>query len=137
MVTSISLDLRKRIVKACDRGDQTKAVALGFEVSADFVRKLKRRRQETGKIDALPRNCGPKPKLKAHEDKLRTLIEERPDATLAELRQRLGVEVQLSTLWYAIDRLGLTVKKNPVRQRAAARRRSSSARRVGSKAENI
>jgi len=137
MVASISLDLRKRIVKACDRGDKTKAVAERYEVSADFVRKLKRRRKETGKIDALPRNSGPKPKLKAHEDKLRTLIEERPDATLEELRERLGVDVQLSTLWYDIDRLGLTVKKNPVRQRAAARRRSRSARRVGRKAENI
>ena len=99
MVASISLDLRQRILKACDRGEKTKAVAERFEVSADFVRKLKRRRRETGSIEPLPRNSGPKRKLRAHEDRLRALIQEQPDATLEELRERLGIEVQLSTLW--------------------------------------
>lgn len=136
MVAAISLDLRKRILKACDKGGKTKAVADRFEVSADFVRKLKRQRRETGRIEALPKNSGPKPKLKAHEDKLRALIKAQPDATLEELRERLGVDVQLSTLWYAIDRLKLSVKKNRMRQRAAARRRSRSAARVGGKAKN-
>lgn len=130
MVASYSLDLRKRIMKACDKGGKTKAVAERFEVSESFVRTLKRRRRVTGKIEALPKNSGPKPKLKAHENKLRALIAAQPDATLEELRERLGVDVQLSTLWYAIDRLGLSVKKNRARQRAAARRRAESARRV-------
>jgi transposase len=136
MVASYSLDLRKRILKACDKGSKTKAVAERFEVSESFVRALKRRRRVTGKIEALPKNSGPKPKLKAHEDKLRALIRAQPDATLSELRERLGVDVQLSTLWYALDRLKLSVKKNRMRQRAAARRRASSARRVGRNAKN-
>jgi len=136
MVASISLDLRKRILKACDKGGKTKAVAARFEVSESFVRALKRRRRTTGKIEALPKNSGPKPKLKAHEEKLRALIKAQPDATLEELRERLGVDVQLSTLWYAIDRMKLSVKKNRMRQRAAARRRSRSAARVGREARN-
>lgn len=136
MVASISLDLRKRILKACDRGEKTKAVAERFEVSADLVRKLKRRRRETGSIEPLPRNSGPKRKLRAHEDRRRALIQEQPDATLEELRERLGIEVQLSTLWYAIDRMKLSVKKNRMRQRAAARRRAGSARRLGGASEN-
>lgn len=136
MVASISLDLRKRILKACDKGGKTKEVAERFEVSPDFVRKLKRRRRETGRIEALPKNSGPKPKLKGYEEKLRALIKAQPDATLEELRERLGVDVQLSTLWYAIDRMKLSVKKNRMRQRAAAARRSRSARRMGGKAKN-
>jgi transposase len=131
MVASYSLDLRKRILKACDKGGKTKSVAERFEVSESFVRALKRRRRTTGDIAALPRNSGPKPKLKAHEDKLRALIKKQPDATLEELRERLGVDVQLSTLWYTLDRMKLSVKKNRMRQRAAARRRAKSARRVG------
>ncbi len=130
MVASYSLDLRKRILKACDKGGKTKAVAERFEVSESFVRALKRRRRITGKIEALPKNSGPKPKLKAYEDKLRALIKAQSDATLEELRERLGVDVQLSTLWYTIDRLGLSIKKNCARQRAAARRRAKSTRRV-------
>jgi len=130
MVASYSLDLRERILKACDSGGKTKVVAQRFEVSESCVRTLKRRRRTTGKIAALPKNSGPKPKLKAHEGKLRTLIAAQPDATREELRERLGVDVQRSTLWHTIDRLGLSVKKNRARQRAAARRRAKSARRV-------
>jgi transposase len=125
MVASYSLDLRKRILKACDKGGKTKAVAERFEVSESFVRALKRRRRVTGKMEALPKNSGPKPKLKAYENKLRALIKAQSDATLEELRERLGVDVQLSTLWYTIDRLGLSVKKNRARQRATARRRAN------------
>jgi len=136
MVASYSLDLRKRILKACDKGGKTRAVADRFEVSESFVRALKRRRSTTGSIAAFPRNSGPKPKLKAHEDKLRALIAAQPDATLEALRERLGVKMQLSTLWYALDRMKLSVKKNRMRQRAAARRRASSARRMDRKSKN-
>jgi transposase len=84
----------------------------------------------TGKIEAQPRNSGPKPKLAGYEEKLSALIKAQPDATLEELRARLGVEVELSTLWYFLDRLGLSVKKNSARQRATAQRRAGSARRM-------
>ncbi len=130
MVASISLDLRQRIMKACDEGGKTQAVAERFAVSDAFVRALKRRRRRTGQIAAWPRNSGPKPKLKPHAERLRALIEAQPDATLAELRARLGIAVSLSTLWYAIDRLGFSVKKNRARQRAVPRRRTASARSV-------
>lgn len=133
MVAAISLDLRKRILNACDEGETAPAVAKRFDVSVGFVHKLKRQRRRTGKIEARPRNSGPKPKLAGHEDRLRALIAAQPDATLEELRARLGVEVELSTLWYAIDRLGLSVKKNPARQRAATQRRARSARRMEKK----
>jgi hypothetical protein len=39
------------------------------------------------------------------------LITARPDATLAELRDALPTAAVLSTIWRAIDRLGLTLKK--------------------------
>lgn len=131
MTASISVDLRKRILKARDSGEGTQSVAKRFDVSTSFVRKLKQRRRDTGQIEALPRRSGPKPKLKGHEETLRRLVDAQPDATLEELRERLGVEVELSTLWYALDRLGLTVKKTPARQRATARRRTSRASTMG------
>ncbi len=130
MVAAISLDLRKRILKACDAGETAPAVAKRFDVSVAFVHKLKRQLRITGKIEAQPRNSGPKPKLAGYEEKLSALIKAQPDATLEELRARLGVEVELSTLWYFLDRLGLSVKKNSARQRATAQRRAGSARRM-------
>ncbi len=117
-------------MRFCDKGGGTVEAAERFEVSTSFVRKLKQRRRETGRIEAYPRRSGPKPKLKKHESRLRALIKAQPDATLEELRDRLGVKVPLSTVWYAIDRLGLSVKKNRTRQRAGARRRTESAHRM-------
>ena len=40
---------------------------------------------------------------------------------LAELREALPTAAGLSTLWRAIDRLGVTVKKNGTRRRTAPR----------------
>jgi hypothetical protein len=45
------------------------------------------------------------------ETRLGVLIAARPDATLAELRDDLPTTAGLTTLWRAIERLGLTVKK--------------------------
>ena len=41
-----------------------------------------------------------------------------PDATLEELRDRLGLAVALSTLWRAVNALGLSVKKKPSGRRS-------------------
>ena len=53
----------------------------------------------------------------AEERRLAALITAQPDATLAELREALPTSAALSTLWRAIDRLELTVKKNGTRRR--------------------
>jgi transposase len=115
---SYSTDLRERVLKACDAGGGTKAVAERFEVSESWVRRLKRRRQE-GKptTPASPRN-NRVPKLHAHADRLRQRIAETPDLTLAEIRATLGAGAALATLWAAVARLGLTMKNSPPGGRA-------------------
>lgn len=111
MAKAYSADLRARVLAACDRGQGTKAVAERFAVSESWVRRVKQRRSATGEI--APRSARNRrvPKLAAHADRLRGLIAAEPDLTLAELRDRLGVAVALATLWAAVARLGLTVKK--------------------------
>ena len=51
------------------------------------------------------------PALDARAGRIRELIAATPDMTLAELKRALGVAVALSTLWAAVAKLGLTVKK--------------------------
>jgi transposase len=100
------------------------AVAATYEVSRAWVHRLVQRRRETGSIE--PRK---QTKFRAralspeHEARLVHLITARPDATLAELREALPTTAGLTTLWRALDRLGLTVKKNGTRRRTAAARR--------------
>jgi hypothetical protein len=40
------------------------------------------------------------------------LVAEQPDATLSELRERLGISVSLATVWSTLKALGRTLKKS-------------------------
>src|SRR5215218_7497454 len=108
-----SQDLRERVVRACDEGRGTRQhIADRFGVSTAWVRRLLQRRRQTGSFAARPHAGGPPPKLTPDRcDRLVVLVTEQPDATLAELRDRLGAPVHLSTVARALARLGLPVKK--------------------------
>jgi transposase len=106
-----SLDLRERVLKDCDAGLGTQAVAEKYSVSKSWIRRLKQRRREDGQIEPRPSRNKRVPKLAVHSDQIRDLISETPDLTLKELREKLGVAVALGTLWTAVARLNLTVKK--------------------------
>jgi transposase len=106
-----SLDLRERILRDCDRGMGTRDVATKYDVSESWVRRLKQRRRETGEV--APRRAGSRRPQKwlAHTERLQQLVAERPDATLQELREQLGLPLSLPTLWRALRALRLTFKK--------------------------
>ncbi|MFQ5620200.1 MAG: IS630 transposase-related protein [Rhodospirillales bacterium] len=109
-----SMDLRERVVAACDaRAGTHVQIAKRFEVSERWLRKLLQRRRETGSIAPLPQNAGRKPKLNERQmQKLRRLVERRPDATLRELKEGLKVQMSDGALLRALRVLGLTLKKS-------------------------
>jgi transposase len=108
-----SYDLRERVVRACDAGLHSRqALAELFGVSAAWIRRLLQRRRQTGSFAARPRGGRTAVKMTdARCGHLLVLVSEQPDATLAELHQRLGAPVHLSTVARALVRLGWLVKK--------------------------
>lgn len=119
-MAAYSLDLRTRVVRACDSGLSAAAVAARFDVSVAWVYRVLQRRRETGSIAPRTQTKFRRRALSGDDEiRLVGLITARPDATLAELQQALPTRAALSTLWRTIDRLGLTVKKNGTRRRAA------------------
>jgi transposase len=108
-----SYDLRERVVRACDEGRGTRQqIADLFGVSTAWIRRLLQRRRQTGSFAAKPHAGGPPPKMTPQRrERLVVLVCEQPDATLAELRDRLRAPVHLSTVCRALARLGLPVKK--------------------------
>ena len=119
-MAAYSLDLRKRVLRAWDSGLKADVVAATFDVSRAWVHRLVQRRRETGSIEPRKQTKFRRRALStAEEARLIFLITVQPDATLAELQQALPTRAALSTLWRTIDRLGLTVKKNGSRRRAA------------------
>jgi transposase len=107
-----SLDLRKRVLAACDAGHGTKQVAETFGVSSSWVRRLKQRRRELGTIAPLPPRYGSIPKFTPKDlQRLADLVAEQPDATLAELKERLGLDVTLKSICVRLQQMKLRVKK--------------------------
>jgi transposase len=108
-----SMDLRERIVAACDAGDSTEDVAAAFSVSASWVRRLKQRRRESGSIAPKTQSRrGPVPGWQRHGEAIRQAVGEHPDATLDEYRRQHGLSLSKSALARAFVVLGLTRKKS-------------------------
>lgn len=127
-----SYDLRERVVQACDDGwySRTELAEL-FGVSTAWIRRLLQRRRETGSFAALPHAGGPAPKMnQERRERLLVLVSEQPDATLEELRERLGAPVHLGTIGRTLATLGLTVKKSPPGRRAGPSGRAAEAGRL-------
>ena len=108
-----SLDLRERIAAAIDHQEGSiREIARLFRVSTSFIVRLLQRRRATARLDPQPHGGGVPPALGPDDlERLAALSREDPDATLEQLKQRGGFHCSLKTLWYALDRLGLTRKK--------------------------
>lgn len=111
---TISLDLRERILVAYDAGDATReAVAQRFRVSEGMVKKLLQQRRRTGEIGPRHYRSGRKRRIGAEPQRrrLRELVAQKPDSTLAELRAALDLNCTLPAIHYVLRGMGLTYKK--------------------------
>ena len=115
MTTPLSQDLRRRIVRAVEKGSSIRQAAVRYEVSPSAAVKLMRRLRQTGSVG--PNRVGGhrRPVLEPHQDLLRTLVEGKSGITLSEIQAELqtrGIEVQaLSTIHLMLKRMDLTHKK--------------------------
>lgn len=123
-----TLNLRERIVAAWEEGSRTRQeIADDFGVSACFIRNLMRQWRRTGSLAPKPRSGGRKPALDEQgRQVLRELVEQQPDATLAELKKRIrgrvGRSVSRSALSRHLQALNLPRKKSRCTPASAIRR---------------
>lgn len=109
------MDLRERVVRACDeRQGSREGIARLFGVSTAWIRRLLQRRRERGTIAPKPHGGGRPAKYSGKKlDRLKELVEQQPDATLAELRDRSGVKASIMAVHRALARLESRLKKSP------------------------
>ena len=112
-MNTLSLDLRERILAAYDQREGTREeVAERFRVSLGMVKKLLQQRRRIGDVRAQHHRSGRKPRIVAsHHHQLRTLLDQKPDLTLKELRAATGLTCTLPAIHYTLAKLGLTYKK--------------------------
>jgi len=108
-----STDLRERILTAVQRGEHSiRQIVHIFSVSLSFVVRLLQRHRRTGSIQPTPHAGGRTPKFDAATvERLLQFVRDQPDATLAELQQRLGVPCHLSTIARVLKNRRITRKK--------------------------
>jgi transposase len=118
---AIPIPIRKRILELYERGRSTREVAQfsGFCVAA--VRRVRQQFRERRTVDPLAHLCGRKTLLTdERKQRLRQLLSEQPDATLAELGARLDRPFRTSTIDLWLRRMGWKFKKNSGRRRTTA-----------------
>jgi len=109
-----SLDLRERVVAAYDAQTGTQEeLAERFSVSVSWLKKLLRRRQDSGSFAPKPHAGGWTPKFQGERlDELKQWVQEKPDATLQELLDRSAVSASVMSVQRALRRLGCRRKKS-------------------------
>lgn len=112
-MATLSVDLRERIVSAYDNGEGTRdEIARRFRVSLGMVKKLLQQRSKTGCIKPRHHLAGRKKRIVAeHRMAIRQHLKRKPDMTLAELRDALGLDCTLPAIHYVLVDMGMTYKK--------------------------
>ena len=108
-----SIDLRNRIVAAVELGEHSlRDLAELFVVDLSTIVRLLQLYRRTGSVQPKPHGGGASPKLDAQAvARLLELVREQPDATLAELRDRLGIACSITAIFRALKRNRITYKK--------------------------
>lgn len=131
MGAAYSQDLRDRVIRAYERGMPTAEIARVFDVSPAWARRVKQRLRDSG--EASPRKTGSPGVRKVDRERLAALVREQPDATLKELRERLGVRCGESTICTVLKTLGLSFKKRRSMRPSRTARTSPSGEKTGSR----
>jgi hypothetical protein len=98
----IAVEVRAEVLGACDADEGTRVIAVRFQVSESWVRRIKQQRRETGQV--APKTTPPQePNWTGWAIYLRELQ--------AELQAELGEEVCLMTICNACRALELSRKK--------------------------
>ena len=92
-----SKEFRGQVLAACDKGRSTREVATRFDVSESWVRRIKQDRRELNKTGPwLKRRRVPL--WAAIADRMRDLIQQKPDLTLVEIKAELQTDLSVQTL---------------------------------------
>lgn len=121
MSAPFSLDLRLRVVAACQAGELTQPeIAELFQIHLKTVEKYWKLRRTTSSLQPQPHRGGLPARLVSVQAQLRVWAVERNDRTLAEwvklVRQRTGIQTSVQAMSRTLRQLGLPLKKRRSRR---------------------
>ncbi len=105
-------ETRELLVAAYEKCKDAKRVAEDFCVSESWVYHLVMQKRRTGSVAVRTSQRGRKPVLTAQDkENIQRCIDDKPDITVNEIREKLGICASESTVGRAIRDMGYTFKK--------------------------
>lgn len=115
MTKSLGVDLRWHVIEEVEEVVSAREAARRFKVGISTAIKWHRRYRETGETRPRKQGQPSRSRLDPHEGFILALISEQPDITLTEIGECLAekhdIHVVPSTIWYFLDKRGVTFKK--------------------------
>ena len=107
------LRLRRRIIELYEQGKQTREIAQMLGTCKSGTRRIRQVLRERDTLEPLRPKTGPRSGLSDEcAARLRELVAADPGATREELRQRMGLSVDVRTVGRWLAKLGLVLKKS-------------------------
>ncbi len=105
-------EARELLVKGYEKSHDAVGIAQAYSVSIRTVYRLDKQKRETGSVALRTNQRGRKPVLTAEDKlKIRRYVDEKPDSTINEIREKLKLSASYSTVERAIKAMGYTLKK--------------------------
>lgn len=116
MAASYSIDLRARVMQDIGKGMSAEDAAAKYSITARTIYDWKRLLLQTGDLKPRAGHVGRKRKLDAYHDAIQRAVAEDSSTTLEELHSKLNLPGTVTTLWNALKRWGLSLKKSDSRR---------------------
>jgi len=105
-------EARELLVEGYAKSHDARGIAEAYSVSIRTVYRLVKQKQETGSVVLHTGQRGRKPVLTAEDkEKIRQCMEEKPDSTIQEIREKLEHCASYSTVERAVKAMGYTWKR--------------------------
>jgi len=113
---ALSMDIRKKVMKAIEGGMSRRRAAARFDIGPATAVRWAKRVETTGKVAPLKMGGDHRSqRIEAHADFILGQLEEKPDLTIMELREKIrerhGLSFGYGTVWRFLARHRITRKK--------------------------
>lgn len=125
------MEYRQRVIALTAQGMKSGKIAAVLGVTASWVRWVKRLHRSGQSLEPKSRANKRQSLAQREGERLRSRVAEHPGTTLEDLQRDLGLNASITSIWNALQELGLSLKKKPSMPPSKTARTSSSNARPG------
>ena len=105
------VEYRQRVIALTEEGASSVEIAEALGVSSSWVDSIRRLHESGQPLEPKSRANKRKSLAQREGERLRARVAEHPGTTLEDLKRDLNLDASVSNIWYALQTLGLTLKK--------------------------